>query len=122
MAIDRKIILAIALACMVIGGLAAAHGWYFRRYAWPAEIQQNLFGRQIASSDSLLTQEGFSAYGEGMFRWRYQVEAGGKAWDALCLNHTFADCKFTKTRRLDDGVDQTASYADGILTLEEVWS
>ena len=105
-----------------IGAVWVGYNWYYRTYKWPAEIQTSVLGSQIVDSASLLKREGYSHYGEGMFRWRYRIgsENPNLAWQ--CGNQTIEACRFTKTRRLADGVVQTATYSNGILTLEEVWN
>jgi len=119
---NRKISLSVIIACVAVGALSGAYNLYYRAYGWPLEIQKGVLGGQVGDVASLLEREGYSAYGEGMFRWRYRVDKGNKRLAALCGNQAIPVCRFTRTRRLDDGVIQSAHYSDGILILEEVWS
>lgn len=122
MRINRKIVIGAILVSVAVGALSLAYGWYYRRYQWPIEIQKALLGRQVVEAKSLMDQEGYSAYGEGMFRWRYKIDKENKQLTILCRRQAIAVCKFSRTRQLSDGVTQTVTYSDGVLILEEVWS
>jgi hypothetical protein len=122
MTINRQVLLGATTACITIGAILWAYNWHYRRDTWPVDIQIAVLGSQIAGAGSLLAWEGYSAYGEGMHRWRYKIDERSEQLKGLCTNQEISNCKFTRTRRVNDGVVQTVHYSDGILIVEEVWS
>ena len=108
----------LAVSAAALGG----YNWYYRTYKWPRDIQVALLGSEIVDQANLLKREGYSHFGEGMFRWRYQVGGGNTGLAKQCGGQSVQTCHFAKTRTLSDGVVQAATYSRGILTLEEVWS
>lgn len=116
-------LLIVALAGIVLVGAALwGWNWQYRRYAWPKEIQTSVLGVQVVGSDELMSSEGFSAYGEGMFRWMYRVSPEDFIPLAqYCNGQEVSACQFTRTKRLSDGVVQSVTYAEGVLTVEELW-
>jgi hypothetical protein len=118
----RKLILLSLAVPAAIAAALAGHHWYFQRYLWPAEIQSNLLGNQIADSDALIRREGYSAYGEGAFRWYYRVDSRRPELTRLCRGQPSATCRFTKSHKLREGIEQTVYYSNGVLLLEEIWS
>lgn len=121
MRLGRKSMLVGCLILVVAGAVFALHNWYYRRYLWPAEIQRNVVGVELAAGASLIGRESFSAYGQGMHRWKYDV-SGGAGLQRMCGVRLIKDCRFVQTRRVSSDVEQTLSYQDGILVVEEVWS
>jgi hypothetical protein len=78
---------------------------------------------EIVRSDALIDREGSSAYGEGAFRWRYRVDPRDPRLKPFCpAARTSKACRFTRSRRISEGVDIYVSYSDGVMTLEEFWS
>jgi hypothetical protein len=96
--------------------------WYYQRYVWPAQIQKELFGRQIADANVLSDRISEAAYGQGMFRWTYRIDPANSGLQELCGLATIKKCRFTRSKHSKKGVDLGASYADGILIVEEWWS
>jgi hypothetical protein len=118
----RMYVLVASVACSALAGLYVAHNWYYRRYVWPCEIQQQLLGGLLAPSNSLLEYDGYSHYGQGAFRWRYKVEQHSKLLGKLCGNQRLDQCVFHRTRMLSDDLTQSVSYRSGVLTVEEDWT
>lgn len=116
------------LAALLCGMLCLAAGfWLYDRHIfsvrWPAKVQREVLGFEIAFADSLISKESsFSQFGEGFARWRYKIRASNAAVQGLCGNIPVSQCSFSRARRLEEGVEVSASLADGILTLEEIWS
>lgn len=116
------------LAVLFCGTLCLAAGtWLYDRYSfsvrWPAQIQREVLGTEIAFGDGLISKERhFSQFGEGMARWRYKIEASNAAAQRLCGRIPVSKCSFVRTRRVEEGVEVSASLSGGILMLEEVWS
>lgn len=121
MKLGRKSMLIASLILVVAGAAFALHNWYYRRYLWPAEIQRNVVGVELANGASLIGRESFSAFGQGMHRWRYEV-SGGAGLQRMCGFRSIKDCRFVQSRRVSSEVEQTLSYQDGILVVEEIWS
>jgi hypothetical protein len=119
---SRRNILIGLIVLAGIGAVWVGYKWYYRTYKWPAEIQTSVLGSRIVDSRSLLDREGYSHFGEGVFRWRYRIGSENTNLTKQCGDQPKDTCRFTKTRRLEDGVVQTATYSDGILIVEEVWS
>lgn len=106
-----------------LAALALAYDWYYRTRIWPAELQRNLLGSEIVRPEALIDRAGSSAYGEGMFRWRYRVDPRDPRLKKFCpAALTSQPCRFTRSRRITEGVDIYVSYSDGVMTFEEVWS
>ena len=119
----RKLLLWVLLAAAAAAASALAYDHYYRTRIWPAGLQQTLLGQEIAGSDALIDRIGSSAYGEGMFRWRYRVDPNDPRLKSYCpVALTPQACRFTRSRRLAEGVDIYASYSSGVLTLQEFWS
>lgn len=115
----------VIIASTVVIGIAAflaSYHWYYQRYVWPAEIQKELFGRQIVDANLLTDRIAESAYGQGMFRWTYRIDPTKSNLREFCGLATIKKCRFTKSKHLKEGVDLDASYSDGILIVEEWWS
>jgi hypothetical protein len=113
----------IAVVCLVgIGGAAAGtYDWYYKRYLWPADIQDHLFGDRLVDASTLLKCEGSAAWGQGMFRWTYRIDISDGRLRKLCGSQPLGTCRFVKVRHLKSGVDLDATYVGGVLTLEEWW-
>jgi hypothetical protein len=120
--LTRRHIVIAALACVVVAATFIARNWYYERYVWPREIQQQLLGGLLAPSGSLLQYEGYSHYGQGSFRWRYNVEKDSSLLRVLCGSQPIDSCIFRKARMVSKDVTQSVSYEGGILTVEEDWS
>ena len=119
----RKLILWALLAAAAVAASSLAYNWYYRARIWPAELQRNLLGSEIALPDALIDRQGSSAYGEGMFRWRYRVDPRDPRLKQFCPGaRTPQACRFTRSRRIAEGVKIYASYSGGVMTLEEIWS
>lgn len=122
MRLNRKgLFLAIIALAVVASGLAA-RDWYYTRYIWPREIQQEVLGSLLAPSRSLVAYEGYSHYGQGMYRWRYKIDLASKELEALCAGQKIDKCMFSRSRVISEDVRQVVSYEGGILTVEEDWS
>jgi hypothetical protein len=80
-----------------------------------------VIGEQLANATMLVSSEGFSAYGEGVFRWRYKVTGDVSKIRSLCGVQDLSICRFTRTKNLKDGVILTVTYEKEILTVEETW-
>ena len=82
-----------------------------------------MLGLELARPDAQIDREGSSAYGEGMFRWRYRVDPRDPRLKQFCpAAPTPEGCRFKRKRRIAEGVDIYVSYAGGVMTLEEWWS
>lgn len=122
MRVNRRFLLAALTAILLLSVTLFVWNWHCRRYAWPQEIQISVLGVQVARCDELVSSEGFSAYGQGVFRWTYRIAAKGSSPLAqFCYGHGPDTCQFSKTKRLNDGVVQSVTYDDGMLTVEEIW-
>ena len=75
----------------------------------------------LAKAEWLVASDGFSAYGEGVFRWNYKIPPDAEKLRLICGHQGATACRFMKSKRLNDGVAQSVTYADGLLTVEEVW-
>jgi hypothetical protein len=117
----RGLFLAVIALVVVVLGLVA-RDWYYTRYVWPREIQQEVLGKLLAPSRSLVAYEGYSHYGQGMFRWRYKMDPASKELAALCAEQTIDKCVFSRSRVISEDVREVVSYEGGILTVEEDWS
>jgi len=115
----------LVIAFLVVAGVGtifATNHWYYQRYIWPAEIQKELFGRQIVDANLLPVRIADSGYGEGMFRWTYRIDPASADFREYCGSTPVKSCRFQRTKHLKEGVDLSASYANGVLTIEEWWS
>lgn len=122
MKLKRRSLIAVLAAILLLGAALWGWNWHYRRDVWPKEIQASVLGAQVVGPDELASSEGFSAYGEGAFRWTYRI--GTKDLMALaeyCNGQELETCRFTKSKRLNDGVVQSVTYSDGVLTIEEIW-
>ena len=118
----RKLPILCAIAGIIIIGLYAQY-WYDTRITQPALIQREVLGQQIASRSQLQTYEGSGAYGQGLWRWTYQVPVG-KTWPALCEPKSEAGetCKFSRSRKVPgQEIQDTIEYSSGKLTITEIW-
>lgn len=116
----RSIVVAVlAVGCVGIG--LALYDWYYTRYIWPAEIQRSVAGGQLAPASALVNYDGFSAYGQGAHRWRYDAVESPRLRQK-CAARPISGCRFTETRRLNSDVEQTVSFEAGVLIVEEIWS
>jgi hypothetical protein len=113
----------------LLGGLLClgAGTWLYDRHyfsvRWPAQVQREVLGTEIASANALISKERhFTQFAEGFARWRYKVEASNGAVQRLCGSTPVSKCSFTRTRRVKEGVALTVSLSGGVLTLEEWWS
>lgn len=120
--ISRRGLLMSVAGLTVIAAAWSSWTWYYRSFVWPREIQTSILGSPIVDGRSLLGREGYSHYGEGMFRWRYRIYDGNSELARHCPDQRLTDCEFTKSRRVSAGVVQSITYSDGVLTVEEVWS
>lgn len=116
----KRVLLVISLVGI---GIAAfiARDWYNRRYVWPIEIQQALLGGLLAPSSALIQQEGYSHFGQGMYRWRYRVDPKTELLRSLCGPQRIDTCVFTKSRMVSSNVGQIVGYQTSVLTVEEDW-
>lgn len=94
---------------------------YYNKNIWPADIQTHLFGRQIVNRESLVAQEGFSHYGQGMFRWTYNIKMTNSEIKILCGNQDITECNFSREKKLNDDVILTSRFSNDTLILEEIW-
>lgn len=115
-------IVAIGLATAAVCGGAWAYGVYYVAFLWPAKIQREVLGDEVASHAQLLSRESHFAYGEGFARWRYQLDVAGSRVAALCTNMPVSRCSFSRSREIDEGVTVIVGYKRGVLTVEEWWS
>jgi hypothetical protein len=122
MTVGKRRILGTLVAVFLVGVSLGAYNWHYRRYTWPAEIQSGLLGNVVAGADDLVRQEGYSAYGEGMFRWEYRMRSDNQYLPRLCDSEPLSTCEFTRSRQLEEGVSQVIRYSRGFLTVEEIWS
>jgi len=119
---NRRTVIAALAGIVLASAIVTAWNWHYRRHVWPNEIQAGGPGTQVVGSDELASFEDFSAYGEGVFRWTYEISAAER--DSLakyCSGQEPGVCLFSRSRRLNDGVVQSVTYGDGALTVEEVW-
>jgi hypothetical protein len=113
------IVVVLALGCVSVG--LAIYDWYYKRYLWPAHIQRSVAGVELTSGATLINYDGYSAYGQGAHRWRYDA-AENAPLRRICAPSPIDSCRFIRTRRLNSDVEQTVSYEKGVLIVEEVWS
>lgn len=121
MTLNRRSIVAaiLALGCAAIG--LALYNWYYTRYLWPASVQRSVAGAELVSGSDLVNYDGFSAYGQGSHRWRYDAGDNPRLRQ-MCAPKPVSTCRFVRTRRLNSDVEQTVSFTAGTLIVEEVWS
>ena len=117
----RKSILVVVLALGCIGVGLAIYDWYFKRYLWPAAIQRSVAGVELTNGATLISYDGYSAYGQGAHRWRFDAVEDAPLRQ-ICGSSPISNCRFVRTRRLNGDVEQTVSYERGVLVVEEVWS
>jgi hypothetical protein len=122
MRISKKVIFITILSAIMLAVILLSYGWYYIHYIWPEEIQANVLGRSVVGNNFLLKREGYSHYGEGEFRWEYRVARENREVVALCYPKSITVCSFRKSRRINEGVEQTVVYVNGVLIVEEVWS
>ncbi len=122
MRFNRRTVIAALAGLVLVSAVAMGWNWHYRRHVWPKEIQAGVLGAQVVGSDELTTSEGFSAYGEGVFRWTYRISAADRTSLAqYCKGQELSDCRFSMSRQLNDGVFQSVTYRHGMLPVEEVW-
>jgi hypothetical protein len=119
----RKLFLWGLFAAAAVAASLLIYQHYYRARVWPAELQRDLLGVQIAEPDALIDRDGSSAYGEGMFRWRYRVDPRDPRLRKFCpAASRWEACRFTRRRRIAEGVDVYVTYSGGVMLLEEIWS
>ena len=121
MTLIKKLVLSGALVACVTGAAIAAHDWYDRRYAWPLAIQKYVIGENASDGATLIEYEGFSAFDQGAFTWRY-ASTDNAALRKLCGHDPVKNCHFVRSRFLTSNVLRMVSYERGILVVQEVWS
>jgi hypothetical protein len=106
-------------------GLIAAATWLWDRYTfavrWPSQVQQEVLGSIVVSSDVLVSKERSFAFGEGFARWRYKVDAKSTALRRFCQEAPPSHCAFKRTRNVAEGVDLSVTLSGETLTVEEWW-
>lgn len=105
----------------------AAGAWIYDRHhlsvMWPAKVQREVLGNEIANADALISKErSYSLFGEGFARWRYEIEGVSPAVQRLCDQVDVAECSFTRSRTVQEGVMVSVTLSKGVLTVEEWWS
>lgn len=111
---------------LCVGFTVAAGTWLYDRHnfsvLWPAQVQREVLGNEIVTSDALISKERhFSQYAEGFARWRYRVVDSNPLVQRLCGNREVAHCSFDRSREVQEGVSVSVSLSNGIVTLEEWW-
>ena len=122
MKIRNRRILFVIIAIILVGGCLLVYNWHYRKYIWPAEIQKKLLGSVVGHPADLIRQEGYSAYGEGLFRWEYVIRKNSRDLEHLCAGEALAKCRINRSIKLEDGVYQSVTYSSGILSVEEIWT
>lgn len=108
----------LAGATLVLGGVTHHAYWINKR--WPELIQSETLGHVVTTDSKLVSREGSSAYGQGLYRWTYQLSVGDIA--AICGKAIRQACQLNKHLHTKDGVDRIVAYSDGTLVLEEIWN
>lgn len=109
----------------LIGVVAIAiptYDWYYTKYVWPETIQREVLGVVLSASGELINHEGFSHYGQGMYRWRFRISKNSQLLNRFCIGQELAHCKFSRSREVSPDLARIVSYEEGILSVEEDWT
>lgn len=118
----RRIFALFVIAAIVLAGAVYARGYYNFRYAWPRKVQKEVLGFEIADPSRLVSKEGRASYGQGLHRWRYNVDPTSARLKQLCEPQPVETCKIGRSRTVAKGVDLTVDIDAGIITVSEEWS
>jgi hypothetical protein len=112
-------IAAVTIAATIVG----TYGWMWvhTRVRWPLRIQRELLGREIVGYRSLAHYDGSAHWGQGSFRWTYQLILPNALAKELCQSQPAESCHFERQGSPEHNVDTYIVYDHGRLTIEEWW-
>lgn len=112
----------VVIATVAVGSVVAfSWNWYNTRIVWPAEIQRSLIGGELAGYASLNSYEGESHWGQGMFRWSYDLNLTPSDVGKYCAGGSAETCRFQRTGSPSPGVTTSIVIEGRYLTIEEWW-
>ncbi|HTU67506.1 MAG TPA: hypothetical protein VMF52_16270 [Steroidobacteraceae bacterium] len=96
--------------------------WYFDRFSWPRKIQTELFGGALATHESLVAFDDNSHFGQGSFRWTYNLSGrASAALSKLCAPESVKNCRFSRSGNPDKQIETSVTFEKGTLVVEEGW-
>jgi hypothetical protein len=112
-------IVAGAIAATIVG--TSGWMWLDTHVRWPLRIQRELLGREIVGYRALAHYEGDAHWGQGSFRWTYQLILPNALAKELCQGRPVELCRFERHGSPQRNVDTYIVYDHGRLTIEEWW-
>jgi len=117
----RKVLVSIILALTLVAVGTYASNWYNTRVRWPARIQRELLGHEIAYHRSLIRYDRFVHFGQGAFTWSYRFVLPAHAATDFCNGQPSETCHFERRGRPQPQVETSILDDSGQLTIEESW-